>query len=201
MQLQALKVMRTRKKQQALDEEAAAIAARTEAELHAKFLSDVSSSKRGEEYVPVEFPAGVADMEGVFGRGINCVVKPSTIEGAGKGLFAARLLKKGSIIEFFDGRIYSTSAIRAWQDRTGRYCTHCIAFTLGSGGLTLDCSATDPTSVREMKGASFANSSARQFSNCETRLRISKAGTIVACLIAKSDIQPGTEIVYKYTIG
>ena len=183
-----------------LDAAAAEIAKATEAELRARYVSDITAwtSMRARPFEPLAFPDAEANEAGVFARGINCEVKASTIEGAGKGLFAVRRIKKGSIIEFFDGRVVANDAVKKWQTDTKSYCTHCME--LQHKLWTLDCTATHPSAVREMKGASFANSQSQKRSNAQVRKR-EKELTVVVFLVAKQDIQPGDEIVYNYALG
>jgi len=184
----------------ALDAAADAIAKRTEADLRARYVTDLSEwlSVKSRPFVPLEFPDVPADAAGVFARGINCEVRASTIEGAGKGLFAVRRIKKGSIIEFFDGRVVSTDAIKQWQTKNKTFCSHCIGLVRNL--WTLDCTATQPSAVQEMKAASFANSQSQKRSNAQVREK-EKNLTLVKFLVAKQEIRAGDEIVYNYALG
>jgi hypothetical protein len=197
IQMAALKQVRANER---LDAAADAIAKATEADLRSRYVSDIASwtSVKSRPFEPLAFPESVPDADGVFARGINCEVRASTIEGAGKGLFARRRIKKGSIIEFFDGRVVATNAVRKWQNETRSFCSHCIA--LDRNLWTLDCSGTTPSAVQEMKAASFANSQTKKRSNAEVRQR-EKNLTLVKFLVAKQDIQQGDEIVYNYALG
>jgi hypothetical protein len=184
----------------ALDAAATEIAKRTEADLRASYIADISAwtSVKSRPFDPLEFPNVPADEAGVYARGINCEVKASTIEGAGKGLFAVRRIKKGSIIEFFDGRVVSTSSVKQWQDTEKTFCSHCIGLVRNL--WTLDCTATQPSAVRDMKAASFANSQSQKRSNAQVREK-EKNLTLVKFLVAKQDIRAGDEIVYNYALG
>ena len=195
-----LAILKQMEEQARLDAAAAELAKASEAELRAKYVADITAwtSVRSRPFEPLAFADAVADEAGVFARGINCEVKASTIEGAGKGLFAVRRIKKGSIIEFFDGRVVANDAVKKWQTDTKSYCTHCME--LQHKLWTLDCTATHPSAVREMKGASFANSQSQKRSNAQVRKR-EKELTVVVFLVAKQDIQPGDEIVYNYALG
>jgi hypothetical protein len=197
IQMAALKQLRAN---QRLDAAADAIAKATEADLRARFVSDIATwtSIKSRPFEPLPFPDSVPDADGVFARGLNCEVRASTIEGAGKGLFAVRRIKKGSIIEFFDGRVVATDAVRKWQKESNSFCSHCIA--LERNLWTMDCSGVPPSAVQELKGASFANSQSQKRSNAQVRERV-KNLTIVKFLVAKQDIQPGDEIVYNYALG
>lgn len=183
-----------------LDEVAAEVAKETEAELRARFAADIVewTSVKNRPFEPLPLGQGAADEAGVFARGPNCEVRESLIEGAGRGLFALRVIKKGAIIEFFDGRVVSTSAVKSWQTASSSFCTHCIS--LARNLWTLDCTALSPSAVRQLRGASFANSDSKKRSNAQVRIR-EKNLTLVAFLVAKQDIQPGDEIVYNYATG
>jgi hypothetical protein len=183
-----------------LDDLAKTIARETEADLRARFVMDIVAwtSIRNRPFSPLPLAQEEANENGVFATGVNCSVKQSLLEGAGRGLFANRPLKKGSVIEFFDGRVVSESSVKQFQKDSRAFCTHCI--TLVKNLWVLDCTATFPSAVQQMKGASFANS--KFPSNAQVRVRQDREGlTTVAFLVAKQNILPGTEIVFNYSLG
>lgn len=172
----------------------------TEADLHSRFLGDIVQwlSLRNRVFVPLPLGESQPDANGVFASGINCSVKKSLIEGGGRGLFANRFVKKGSVVEFFDGRIVEDRSVKEFQETSKAFCSHCI--TLVNYLWVMDCTATLPSAVQEMKGASFANSSV--LSNTKVKLKHDRrALSIVACLVAKHDIQAGDEITFNYRLG
>lgn len=168
------------------------LSTKSEAALRSQFVTDISEwvSVKHRPFAPLSQPSFQSEKE----EGVNCCVKPSLISGAGLGLFANRFLKKGTLIEFFDGRVVTSDSVKQFQSQTGQFCSHCISL----GNLwVLDCSGVAPSAVKVLKAASFANSSGRP--NATLRLKADRQGlTIVACLVAKYDIPRGDEIVFRY---
>jgi hypothetical protein len=178
----------------------ATIARETEASLRAQFIIDIVrwTSLKNRPFDPLPLAVSEPDTRGVYATGINCIVKKSLMAGAGRGLFANRVLKKGCVIEFFDGRVVDATSVKTYQRDSKAFCTHCI--TLSRNLWVLDCTATHPSAVQYMKGASFANST----SACNARVVVKedrRGLTVVAFLVAKQDIQKGDEITFNYWLG
>ena len=179
---------------------AATIARETEADLRSRFLTDVAewTSVRSRPFVPLPLAVSEPDAQGVYASGVNCSVKKSLMERAGRGLFANRFLKQGSLIEFFDGRIVDEGSVKKYQHDSRVFCTHCI--TLIRNLWVVECTAVLPSAVQHMKGASFAN--AKAMCNAKVQLKEDRQGlTVVAFLVAKKDIQRGDEITFNYWLG
>lgn len=167
--------------------------------LRNKFTTSVLNMERTRSATasvePSKPPTFRKSASGVFACGFNTCVKESTLPQAGKGLFAARDIGKGEVIEFFDGRLVSKSQAQS-LDAQG-HGSHLVALEIG--GWHLDCKSTPADAVEFLLGASFANASSThanaviQRANDRTEPR-----TPFVFLVAARNIQKGEEILFNY---
>ena len=60
--------------------------------------------------------------------GEPCIVRKSNIPGAGRGVFAKRLIRKGDVVGFYDGIIYNKQNQRLPNSKVSCIFQNCESF-------------------------------------------------------------------------
>lgn len=120
---------------------------------------------------------------------LGLVVKDSTLDGAGKGLFAARKFKKHENIVQYTGKV--TDQSKADQDSEYRL----EALTRGKDGERREIDGKDPTNSSV---ARYANTKTRKVGNNSAFTSRGKKGQVFPFLKASRAIKKGSEIFADY---
>lgn len=132
------------------------------------------------------------------GNGVE--VRPSTIPGAGNGLFATRRFERLDIVTMYDGELADAAECRADKERDPKSVSHYRSTR--HGGVVIK-GLRDPLAARGRGGGSFANHTwvaSERNATLETDYleKPVDGRQHVGYIQATRDIQPGEEIFIDY---